>query len=141
MMNSFMEWVEENGLSLVFTTAAGDSFYVNREKGFGVIKKVNDYGAHSFFLTDIAEIRTYDDEHLVAEWNSMASWRTEERSTRYSTNEMYMKISFRTRPGVRLQIFRATRGNIDRNTLDHMNLYNYACQLTQILSAAASGMR
>ena len=139
MMNQFNEWLEQNGLTLAFTTVAGDSLYVNREKGFGVLKKLNDYGAQSFFLNDIAEIRTCDDENLVAEWNCMGFWRTGERNMRYSTNEVYMKISFRTQPALKLQIFHGTNGNITRGTVEHYNMYNYACQLTQFVCDLATG--
>lgn len=139
MTNDFANWLAQNGLVEAFTTTAGDALFVNLQKRFGVLKKCNDYGAQSFYLDDIFSIQTKDDEHLVAEWNRMTGWRTGERSTRYSTNEVYIIIRFANQTQVKLQVFHGTKGNISRDTYDHANLYNYACQLTQILYSFATG--
>ncbi len=138
MTNDFANWLAQNGLVEAFTTSAGDALYTNREMGFGVLKNLGDYSVHSFYLDDIIEFKTYDDEHIVAEWNCMSTWRVYPRSTSHSTNEVYMKIRFRNMLEVRLQIFRATHGNISRSSYDHVNLINYACQISQIVYNCAN---
>lgn len=139
MMNDFTYWLAQNGLSEAFTTMAGDTFYVNREKGFGVLRKYGEYSVHSFCLNDIIEFKTYDDENLVVEWSCITPWRVMPRSTRFSTNEVYMKIRFRNQLVVRLQIFRGVNGNISRSSYEHMNLLNYACQISEYIYNCAIG--
>ena len=139
MTNDFANWLVQNGLVEAFTTTAGDALFVNPQKRFGVLKKCNDYGALSFYWDDVMSIQTKDDEHLVAEWNRMSGWRTNARNTRFSTNEVYINIRFSNHSEVKLQIFHGTKGNVSRDTFDHVNLYNYACQLTQILYGFITG--
>lgn len=139
MMNEFSQWLLQHGLTEAFTTAAGDSLYVNREKLFGVIRKRGEFGAHSFYLDDIVEFKTYDDENLIVEWNTASVWKLSDRSTRFSTNEVYMKIRFKNRQILKLQIFRATNGNIKRDTENHIALLNYACQISHIVYSYATG--
>ncbi len=138
-MNDFSCWLAQHGLTEAFTTAAGDSLYVNREKFFGVIRKRGEYGAHSFYLDDIIEFKTYDDENLIVEWNTASSWRLSDRSTRFSTNEVYMKIRFKNQQVLKLQIFNSVRGNVKRDTNEHIALLNYACQISQIVYNCATG--
>lgn len=133
MNNDFMNWLAANGLTQLFTTNAGDTLYVNLEKKLGVLHKYGEYGAQSFFLNDIIEFRTYDDEHLVSEWNCMMPWRVLQRATGYSTNEVYINIRMRNQLMLKLQIFRGVNGNIRRSSNDHWYMFNYACQLSQKL--------
>ena len=134
MANDFAAWLEENGLKEVFTTSAGDTLYFNMTKRFGVLKKKNEMGVQSFYLDDIIEIQTYDDENLVLDWNScMSAWRVMPRSTRFSTNEVYMNIRLQNQLVLRIQIFKAEKKNVERKSNDHVNLLNYACQLSQIV--------
>lgn len=148
MTNAFSNWLSENGLREVFTTHAGDTFYVNKERKIGVLKKGNgfnpqavyQYDVQSFYLDDIIEFKTYDDENLLTEWNRMMSMRAYAHSTRYSTNEIYINIRFKNRLDLKLQIFRGTRGNIKRNTRDHINMLNYAYKLSQALYNCIHGI-
>ena len=140
MTNEFSNWLIQNGLSEAFTTNAGDTLYTNKAKKFGVLRKNGEYGVQSFYLDDIVEFKTYDDEKLIAEWNSMTSWRVLERSTRFSTNEVYMNIKLKNQQVLKLQIFRGTNGNIKRDSNDHINLFNYACQISQIIYNCANGV-
>ena len=134
MANDFFSWLNENGLVEAFTTSAGDTLYVNNEKKFCVLRKHGEYNVQSFYFSDMVEFKTYDDEKLIAEWNCFtSSWRVCERSTRFSTNEVYMKIRLGNQLEIKLQIFRATNGNISRDTANHVNLFNYACQISQIV--------
>lgn len=134
MANDFATWLEENGLKEVFTTSAGDTLYFNMTKRFGVLKKKNEMGVQSFYLDDIIEIQTYDDENLVLDWNScMSAWRVMPRNTRFSTNEVYMNIRLQNQLVLRIQIFKAAKKNVERKSNDHVNLLNYACQLSQIV--------
>ncbi|MBQ8038842.1 MAG: hypothetical protein IJ274_03055 [Lachnospiraceae bacterium] len=134
MAADFSTWLAENGLVETFTTNAGDTLYTNMEKKFGVLKKNGESGVQSFYLDDVIEIKTFDDEHLVLEWNScMTSWRVMERSTRFSTNEVYMDIRLQNQLVLRIQIFKGTKNNIKRQSNEHVNLLNYACQLSQIV--------
>lgn len=133
MMDQFYNWLAQNNLSEAFTTSAGDSLYVNREKMFGVIYKMGELGAHSFYFDDIVECKMYDDNHLIADWSSTAPWQLYNRSTRHSTKQLYMNIRFKDNHSLRLQIFRSTNGNVIRGSLTHINLLNYGCQIAQIL--------
>ena len=139
MMQEFSYWLARHGLVEVFTTSDGDSMYVNREKMFGVIRKRGEYAAHSFYLDDIIEFKTYDDENLIVEWSTTSPWNLRERSTRFTTNEVYMKIRFRNGQCIKLQIFRAYDGNIKRNTNEHIDLLNYACRISHIVFQCATG--
>ena len=141
MTNQFSDWLAKYDLSTVFITNAGDGFYANKEKMFGVIQKNGEFGVHSFYLDDIVGFQTYDDEKLVTEWNTTTSWRILPRNTSYSTNEVYMKIFLRNGVVLRLQIFRATHGNIRRDSADHVNLLNYACQISQIIYNYANNIQ
>ena len=133
MTDQFSDWLAQHGLSTVFVTNAGDGFYANREKMFGVIRKNGEYGVHSFYLDDIVGFQTYDDEKLVTEWHTTTTWRVLPKSNSYSTNEVYMKLFMRNGSVLKLQIFQAKQGNVKRNSTDHVNLLNYACQLSQII--------
>ncbi len=134
MANDFATWLVENGLKEAFTTSAGDTLYFNMTKRFGVLKKKDEMGVQSFYLDDIIEIQTYDDENLVLDWNScMSAWRVMPRSTRFSTNEVYMNIRLQNQLVLRIQIFKAAKKNVERKSNDHVNLLNYACQLSQIV--------
>lgn len=134
MTNDFANWLYQNGLVEAFTTSAGDTLYVNQEKKFCVIRKYGEYNVQSFYFSDMVEFKTCDDEKTIAEWNCCtSSWRISERSTRFSTNEVYMEIRLRNQLVIKLQLFRATKGNISRNSINHVNLFNYACQISQIV--------
>ena len=133
MTNDFSEWLNQNGLVEAFTTQAGDSLYTNLQKKFGVIRRAGEFGVQSFYLDDVVGFKVYDDENLVVEWDCMTTWRILPRSTRYSTNEVYMQIRLKNQYVFRLQIFRAVNRNVERDTNDHVSLYNYACQLAQIV--------
>ncbi|MBQ5883459.1 MAG: hypothetical protein IIW72_02925 [Clostridia bacterium] len=139
MTQEFSNWLVQNGLTEAFTTHAGDAFYVNKEKNFGVLRKNGVYGVKSFYLDDIIEIKICDDEKLVVTWDRMNSWRVMERSTRFSTSAVIMKITLRSREVIKLQIFKATNGKIARNSNNHVNLLNYACQIAQIVCNCACG--
>lgn len=141
MNGNFESWLYENGLQHVFTTNAGDAFYANREKKFGVLRKNGEYGVQSFYLDDIIEFKTYDDEILIAEWNTMFSWRVLQRATYHSTNEVYMLIKLKNQMSLRLQIFRGTKGNIKRDSNEHVQLFNYACQISQLIYKCALGIQ
>lgn len=133
MDHHFSQWLESNGLTTAFVTHAGDGFYTNKTKGHGVIRKKGEYGAQSFYLDDIIGFQVYDDENLVTEWNVGSSWRIMPRCTRHSTNEVYMKLFMKNHSVIKLQIFRATMGNIDRRSSNHVDLLNYSCQIAQIV--------
>ncbi len=139
MNNDFLNWLAQNGLTTAFVTNAGDGFYTNKEKKFGVLRKNGEYGAHSFYFDDIIEIQTYDDEHLIVEWSKFSAWKVSQRSTRFSTNEVYMNIRLRNQTVLRMQIFKAKSSNISRNSSDHVNLFTYACQISQIVYNCANG--
>lgn len=133
MNYDFMNWLAANGLTQLFTTNAGDTLYVNVEKNLGVLHKYGEFGAQSFFLSDVIEFRTFDDEHLVSEWNCMMAWRVLPRATSHSSNEFYINLRMRNQLMLRIQIFRGVRGNIERSSNDHWYMFNYACQLSQKL--------
>ena len=139
MLNDFAAWLAHHGLKEIFTTNAGDSLYVNKEQGFGVIRKKGEYGTHSFYLDDIVGFQTYDDENLIINWSCTSSWTVSQRSTRYSTNEVFMKIRFKDQTILKLQIFHGIHGNITRNTSEHINLLNYACRISQVILNCATG--
>ena len=141
MSTDFNTWLAENGLALLFTTITGDSFYVNREKRFGVVRTVGTYSVQSFYLDDIIEIKTKDDEKLVYEWTTNTGWKIPQRSTSHSTNEVYMKLRMKNTGDIRLQIFKATGRNVERNTYEHANLINYACQISHAVFAEVTGCR
>lgn len=131
MSIEFKQWLEQNNLTEVFTTNAGDSLYVNKEKKYVVLKKKGEYSTQAFYLNDIVEFNTYDDEKLVSNWIRGISGGTNTRSTSFSTNEVYMKIKLRNGLIIRLQIFKASGRNIPRNSSAHINLFMYACQISQ----------
>lgn len=139
MNNDFFGWLAENNLTEAFTTNAGDTLYVNVEKKFGVLKKLNVFALQSFYLDDIIEFKTYDDEHVICEWNCMGTWRFLERVDRYSTGEVYMKIVLRNSMVLRVSIYKAVNGKINRQSNDHINLFNYACGISQIVYNCATG--
>ncbi|MBE6977231.1 MAG: hypothetical protein E7438_01115 [Ruminococcaceae bacterium] len=141
MTGEFSAWLAKYGLTESFTTPAGDAFYVNISKKFGVLRKNGEYGIQSFYLDDILEFQTYDDENLVAEWNAYRSWRIPERNTRYSTNEVYMTLRLKDGKTIRIQLFRATGGNIQRNSPQHVNLIEYARQISQVVYNCAAAAR
>lgn len=140
MNNDFYYWLQQNGLTEEFTTNAGDSFYTNQAKGFGVIKKHEPHTVQSFYLRDIVELKTYDDENLICEWNNMSHWMSYPKSSKFSTNEVYIKIRFSNQTVIKLQIFRGINGNVKRDSENHINLLNYACQISQILYNAILGI-
>ena len=139
MANDFQEWLNQYGLVEAFTTQAGDTLYTNRQKKFGVLRKKGEYGVQSFYLDDIVGLNVYDDENLIVEWDCLSSLRALPRSTRFSTNEVYMEIRLKNQFIIRLQIFRAVNDNISRDSNDHVRLYSYACQLAQIVYNCATG--
>ena len=139
MMDSFASWLEQNGLTVALTTSAGDTLYVNREKRFAVLSKFGEYGGQSFNFDDVLEFKTYDDEILVAEWMRMSSWRVAPKGTRFSTNEVYMKIRLNNYQEMKMQIFHATNGNIPRESYEHANLMNYAWQVSQYFLGLITG--
>lgn len=133
MEQAFSKWLEDNGLVKVFTTNAGDSFYANREKKFGVIRNGAGYSVLSFYFEDILGIRTFDDENLLCEWSLyMPTLRYLPKSNSHSTNEINMRIQMSNGVEYRIQIFRATYGNIRRDSATHVDLVNYAAQITQL---------
>lgn len=134
---AFTSWLAENGLSEVFTTPAGDSFYANTLKKFGVLRKLSENGVRSFYLDDIIDIQTFDDENQIAHWNYYNNMMVLPLSTRFSTNEVFIKITLRNQMVLKLQVFHGTRGNISRNTQEHIQMMNYACSLTRALSDLA----
>lgn len=140
MTNEFLQWLAKYGLTAAFTTSAGDTLYTNREKKFGVLAKNGEYGVQSFYLDDIIAFKTFDDENLIAEWNCWTSWRVLGRSTRFSTNEVYMDITLKNQQVLRLQIFRGVSRNVDRDSNEHINLFNYACQISQYIYNCANGL-
>lgn len=133
MTVEFENWLAANGLSLVFTTSAGDTFFANEEKRFGLIQRSGEVGGNSFYLDDVTELTIRDDENTLIHWTAYAGWQTYPRSTRHSTNEVFMIIRLQNGMNMRLQVFRGTRGNVTRTSPDHVNLCNYACQLAQII--------
>ena len=133
MDNGFFQWLQQNQLKELFTTSAGDTFYYNKERGIGAIKTMNPFNVQSFNLNDVYGFETKDDEILVSSWNRNSFKMVAPKGTRYSTNEVYINITFMTRPPIKLQVFRAVSGNISRSTPNHWGLYNYACQLSQSL--------
>ena len=133
MHNDFSQWIEANNLSEVVTTQAGDSLYVNREKKYLVIKKAGSYNTQAFYLDDIIEFNTYDDEKLICNWIRDITGSTNQRSTSFSTNEDYMKIRLKNQTILRFQIFKAVNGNIERNSQSHVNLFSYACKISQAI--------
>lgn len=139
-MDDFSAWLEKYGLTETFTTHAGDGFYTNKAKKFGVLRKKGQQGVQSFYLDDIVAFQTYDDEKLIAEWEKMTSWRIMERATRHSTNEVYMDIRLKNQQVIRVQIFKGTEGNISRDSDTHVRLFNYACQLSRIVYNCALGL-
>ena len=139
-MADFATWLVENGLKEAFTTSAGDTMYFNMTKRFGVLKKNGEMNVQSFYLDDIIEIQTYDDENLVFDWNGcMSTWRALPKNNRFSTNEVYMNIRLQNQLVLRVQIFRAARKNVERNSSEHVRLLNYACQLSQIVYNCKKG--
>lgn len=133
MNPDFSAWLDQNGFSTVFITYAGDEFYANKDKSFGVIRRNNEKGAHSFYLDDIAGFQVYDDDNLVAKWTDMEPWTIMHRCTRASTREVYMKIYLKNHSPLRLKIFKADKGYIKRDSEDHVKLLNYSCQLAQLV--------
>ena len=131
MQENFNNWLIENNLSEVLTTNAGDTLYLNNEKRYLVLKKFGEYNTRAFYLDDIVEFNTYDDEKHVAYWIRGGSGGSKERSTSHSTNEVFMKIKLRDQSVVRLQIFKAKNKNIERDSQTHVNLFTYACQISQ----------
>ncbi|MBR5135362.1 MAG: hypothetical protein IKV35_07165, partial [Clostridia bacterium] len=93
----------------------------------------NTFGVQSFYLNDIIEFKTKDDEKTIAHYSGLGAVQFFPRATSHSTNEVYTEIRFRNQSVLKLQVFRATGDNISRATQNHVNLYNYACQLSQIL--------
>ena len=138
-MDDFSSWLVQHGLKEAFTTNAGDSLYINKEQNFGVLRKKGEYGTHSFYLDDILEFKTYDDENLIVSWTPNFPMKISERSTRHSTNEVFIKIFFKDRRVLKLQIFHGIHGNIRRNTNEHINLLNYSCQISQIFINCITG--
>lgn len=140
MNYDFHQWLQQNGLVELFTTNAGDSFYYNKDKGYGAIKTANPFNVQTFYLNDVMGFQTKDDEILVASWVQGSMFNTSPKGTRFSTNEVYMNVSFRSQMPIKLQIFRAGRGgNISRDKAEHWNLYNYACQLSQMVMSCVTG--
>ena len=133
MTNDFSAWIAQNNLQEVFTTAAGDTLYVNRATKLGVLRKYGEARVHTFYLSDVTEFKTYDDEHLVTDWNRMTSWNILQRSTIYSSSEMYMLLRFSNQLVLKIQIFKATDRKIKRNSEYHISMFNYACRLSQVV--------
>lgn len=134
----FNNWLIQNGLTESFTTNAGDSFFTNMEKRFGVIKKADNYNVQSFYLDDIIEFKTLDERKVLYEWGRNSIWRTYDRISHHSTSNVYMKIWLRNGQTLIVQIFRATNGNISRSSNDYINLINYAGLLSQIIYNCAN---
>ncbi len=133
MTNEFSLWLQQNNLVELFTTIAGDSFYYNKEKGFGAIKSQNPFNVQTFYLNDVTGFETKDDEIRVACWSCGGMWSTAPKGTRHSSNEFYMYFSLGSQPRIKLQIFKAqNRNNIPRSSTEHWKMYNYACQLSQL---------
>ncbi len=134
MEQAFSKWLADNGLVKAFTTNAGDSFYVNREKKFGVIKNADNYSVQSFYLDDVMALIVNDDENLLVEWNTfMPALRYLPKSYRHSTSEIKMRIQLLNGMELRLQIFRADGySKVVRESQAHVALVNYAAQITQI---------
>ena len=139
MDNRFNAWLEQNGLTLAFSTSAGDCVYVNRQKMFGVLKKYDENGAISFYLDYIVGFETYDDEILVARWNRSGLWGVEPKGARYSTSQVYVKMHMRDGRTLRVTLFKALEKNIDRQSDTHQRLYTYACQMSQCVYNLAVG--
>ncbi len=132
MTGDFQNWLAQNGLTPVFTTTAGDTLYVSYVQRFAFLQKYGTVGGQSFFLHDIVEVQTFDDENLMATWNRMMPFQVMPRSTSHSTNEVYMKIRLSNNQILKVQIFKAVHGNIERDSISHANLCNYACQLSHV---------
>lgn len=131
MQNSFSEWLENNNLTEVFTTNAGDTVYANKEKRFAVIKKAGEYTTRAFYFDDVIGFDTKDDEKLISNWIRGISGGTNRRSTSHSTSEVYMEIKLKDNSKIKLQIFKAKGKNIERDSQTHVNLFVYACQVSQ----------
>ena len=141
MMNAaFAEWLAQHELTEAFTTAAGDALFVNVEKKFGVLKKNGNYNVQSFYLDDVTEIRTYDDEHLLLDWTTATALNVHPRSEHHSSNELYMRLRLKNHFEMKLQIFRAGVKNVPRESNEHVNLCNYAYRLTQTVRDLAIGL-
>ncbi|MBR2724794.1 MAG: hypothetical protein IKB72_05095 [Ruminococcus sp.] len=142
MEQAFSKWLDDNGLVKAFTTNAGDSFYVNREKKFGVVRNGAGYSVQSFYFEDVLGIRTYDDENLLCEWSLyMPTLRNMPKSNRYSTNEIKMRIQLDNGMELKIQIFRATHGNVVRESSTHVDLVNYAACITRLLYEYIRGIK
>lgn len=134
MTNEFNAWLQQNNLVELFTTVAGDSFYYNKELGFGAVKNQNPFNVQTFYLNDVKGFETKDDEIRVAAWTQGGVWSTFPKGTRHSSNELYIYFTFGNQPRIKLQIFKAqNRNNISRSSTEHWRMYNYACQLSQLL--------
>ncbi len=141
VMSDFSGWLSQNGLTEAFTTGAGDTLYTNVEKLFGVLKKANQYGVASFYLDNIVGFQTFDDEHIVAAWDGVGVWRYFGRNTNYSTNEVYMMLYLKNQQPLKLQLFRGTHGNIRRDSIEHMRLFDYACQMSEYFYNLVNALR
>ena len=75
MNEQFAAWLSANGLDHVFTTNAGDTFFANEEKRFGLLQRNGEVGGTSFYLDDLAELTIRDDEHTLVHWTSFADGR------------------------------------------------------------------
>ena len=139
MTKEFADWLNQYELKEAFTTQAGDTLFTNLEKKFGVLRKKGEYMVQSFYLDDIMSFKVYDDENLIVEWDYMSSMRALSRNTRFSTNEVYMDLVRRNQSVIRIQIFRAVNGNISRSSTEHVGLYNYACQIAQVVYNSITG--
>lgn len=140
MDSTFSAWLECNGFSTVFITYAGDEFYANKEKLFGLIRKKKENGAHAFYLDDIAGFQLYDDDKLLVKWTDAEPWTVFPRCTHLSTHEVYMKIFLKNHSPLRLRIFKADKGNIPRTSEDHVKLMNYACELAGLVYNLANNI-
>ncbi len=137
MTADFQKWLNENNLEHLFTTPAGDSFWANREKKFGVLQRNGEIGASSFYLDDIMEITTYDDENTLVHWSSISPWRVMPRQTIHSSYQFYTMIKLKNQLELRIQIYRSTDRNVVRNSDEFHNIANYALQISQCLYGCA----
>lgn len=141
MEQAFNQWLESNGLVKVFTTNAGDTFYANKQKKFGVLRKNGSYYVDSFYFDEILEFRTYDDENLLTEWSLyLPNIRSLPKSNRHSTNEVYITFQLSNGRKLRLQVFKAVFSNISRDSQNHADLMNYAYQLSHIIYSYIKGI-
>lgn len=140
MTGDFQHWLAQNGLTPVFTTSAGDTLYASYTQRFAFLQKYGMVGGQSFFLHDVVEVQTFDDENMVATWNRMMPFQMMPRSTSHSSNEVYMKIRLSNYQIIKVQIFKATHDNIERDSIAHANLYNYACQLSHVWYRCVMGV-